>query len=107
MTPLRRESLKKHENADTAKWAVAASREVVFVIVCLTRRVGLTRSGIGREQLSGALVKATGKSFYDHICQRFVIEGGLIWCFRNPLLVSGPQLLLAKAFLPDLDPNWN
>ena len=28
-------------------------------------------------------------------------------CFRNPLLVSGPQLLLAKALLSDLDPNWN
>lgn len=51
---MRRESLKKHQKADVAKWAVPASRDLVFGIRYLRRRVGLTRSGIGRQQLSGA-----------------------------------------------------
>ena len=54
MAPLRRESLKKHQKADVAKWTVPASRAFVFGIRYLRRRVCLTRSGMGRQQLSGA-----------------------------------------------------
>ena len=49
-----RESLKKHQKADAAEWTVPASRDFVFGIGYLRRRVGLTRSGMGRQQLSGA-----------------------------------------------------
>jgi hypothetical protein len=48
MTPLRREVLKKQQKADAAKWTVAASGDFVFRIGYLRRRVGLTRSGMGR-----------------------------------------------------------
>jgi hypothetical protein len=54
MTPLGRESLKKHQKADATKWTVPASRDFVFGIGYLRRRICLTRSGIGRQQLSGA-----------------------------------------------------
>jgi len=46
--------LKKDEDADTAKRAMSASRDFVFGIRHLRRRVCLIRSGIGRQQLSGA-----------------------------------------------------
>ena len=46
--------MKKDQDADTAKRAVVGSSDFVFGIRCL-RRVVLARSGIGRQQLSGAL----------------------------------------------------